>query len=334
MSRGGAARGSSARRLRARRLRAVAALVLVAAAVAACSSDPASVGTGERAAESPAGPASLPAPPAATPPAAAAPPPAATPPPPVEPPLPVEPPPPAPLPTAPETPPPEAPPPEAPPPRALTHWFAGGIAGKKICFIGDSTTKNALALFAELEGKYSANGEPLHGAGPILNFGENGASLYAFMTDQVVHGLTATIAEQADLYVLSYGINDVRLGYTTEDALVARLTSTVNRIRAEAPNADLVLRTPNSLLATDVNAYGYVQPNTNAQAYTTMLRSAYRRLEDAWPNVVVFDAQALVFGTESLPASLLMSDQLHPSPTGNTFLASALVEVIGEPPSP
>jgi len=256
----------------------------------------------------------------------------------------VEPPPPAPLPTAPETPPPEAPPPEAPPPeapppeapppRALTHWFAGGIAGKKICFIGDSTTKNALALFAELEGKYSANGEPLHGAGPILNFGENGASLYAFMTDQVVHGLTATIAEQADLYVLSYGINDVRLGYTTEDALVARLTSTVNRIRAEAPNADLVLRTPNSLLATDVNAYGYVQPNTNAQAYTTMLRSAYRRLEDAWPNVVVFDAQALVFGTESLPASLLMSDQLHPSPTGNTFLASALVEVIGEPPSP
>ena len=218
------------------------------------------------------------------------------------------------------------------PPPALSHWFAGGIAGKTICFVGDSTTSNATALFDELNGKFSASGEPLHDVGAILNFGENGASLYAFMADQVVHGLTATVAERADLYVISYGINDVRLGNTTEDQLVSMLIETVNRVRTDIPSADIVLRMPNSLLSEDVNGYRYVQPNANAQAYSTLLRDVYLRLQNEWPNVVVIDTQQLVFGTQSLPASLFMADQLHPSATGYVLLAQALVDVIGPPP--
>jgi lysophospholipase L1-like esterase len=221
--------------------------------------------------------------------------------------------------------------PEPVPPPALSQWFAGGITGKTICFVGDSTTSNATALFDGLD-KYSADGQPLHGVGAILNYGENGASLYAFLANQVVHGIDATLAANADLYVIGYGINDVRLGNTTEDQLVAMLTDTVDRIRAEVPNADIVLRMPNSLLTTDVNGYHYVQPNESAQAYSTLLHDAYLRLENRWSNVVVLDTQDIVFGTESLPSSPFMTDQLHPSADGYVALAQALVALIGVPP--
>lgn len=218
------------------------------------------------------------------------------------------------------------------PTSTLSHWFAGGISGKTICLVGDSTTSHAVYFVDELSTKYTADGQPLHGVAAILNYGENGASLAAFRADLVVHGLTATIAAHADLYVISYGINDVRLGSTTEDQLVQMLIDTVNQIRSSLPNADVVLRMPNSLLSEDVSGMGFVQPNANAQAYTDILRNSYLRLENQWPNVVVLDTQDLVFGTQALPSSPLMFDQLHPSAMGQVLLARALVDVIGEQP--
>jgi len=216
------------------------------------------------------------------------------------------------------------------PPAVLSHWFSNGLAGKKICLVGDSTTSNATALFSELDDFYVKEGEALYGVASILNFGENGASLSSFLSDGVVHGITATVAAQADLYIISYGINDVRLGQTTEDQLASLLMDAVDKIRAGAPNADIVLRMPNSLLSTDMNGYGYVQPNSKAQVYSTLLRNAYLRLESQWNNVIVFDTQDLIFGRESLPASVYMADQLHPSSTGYVLLAKALVSVIGQ----
>ena len=32
----------------------------------------------------------------------------------------------------------------------LSNWFNKGLSNKKICFIGDSTTSNAIALFNEI----------------------------------------------------------------------------------------------------------------------------------------------------------------------------------------
>lgn len=212
----------------------------------------------------------------------------------------------------------------------LSRWFANGVVGKKICFVGDSTTSNATMLFKELNDFYTKEGEALYGVRSILNFGENGASLPYFLSDGVAHGLTATIAEQADLYVISYGINDVRLGETTESQLVNRLTSTVNSIRAGVPNADIVLRMPNSLLSADINGYGFVRPNNNAQTYSTLLRNAYKRLENQWDNVVVLDTQDRVFGFVSAPSSINMVDQLHPSSEGYVLLAGLLVDLIGQ----
>ena len=216
-----------------------------------------------------------------------------------------------------------------PTPSALSHWFDKGVTGKTICFVGDSTTASATALFQELNNFYRKEGEGLYGIGPILNYGENGASILAFLTNIVTHGITATVATQADLYVISYGINDVRLGQTTEDQLVSMLRDTVDRIRTGVPKADIVLRMPNSLLSSDVGGYAYVQPNSSAQAYSTILRNAYLRLENQWSNVVVLDTQDRVFGRDSLPSSTYMVDQLHPSATGYVLLANVLVDVIG-----
>ena len=211
----------------------------------------------------------------------------------------------------------------------LSNWFANGISKKVICFVGDSTTSNATALFSEFSNFYVKEGQGLYGVGSILNYGENGASLAAFLADQVPYGISATIAAQADLYVLSYGINDVRLGQTTEAQLTALLTTAVNRIRAGVPKADIVLRMPNSFLSVDVDSYGFVQPNASAPAYSTILRNAYMQLQDHWSNVAVLNTQDDVFGRASLTSSPYMVNQIHPSDAGYVALAQDLVGLIG-----
>jgi lysophospholipase L1-like esterase len=214
----------------------------------------------------------------------------------------------------------------------LSHWFAGGLNGKKIIFLGDSTTSNATNLFGELKNFYTKEGEGLYGIGIIENYGENGASLRAFLLDQVAHGITAAIAARADLYVISYGINDVRLGSTTEDELVSMLQTTVNRIRFSVPNADIVLRMPNSFLSLDINGNGFVKPVQKAPVYSTILRNAYKRLEYQWSNVALLDTQESLFGRVSPQASPYMWDQIHPSAVGYGEVAKMLVDLIGQKP--
>lgn len=212
---------------------------------------------------------------------------------------------------------------------SLSNWHKNGLSGKTICFVGDSTTSNASALFKELNGFYRKEGEALFGVGAILNYGENGSSLRAYLSDSVVHGITSTIARQADLYIISYGINDIRLGNTSEDQLVQLLRQAVVRIREGVPHADIVLRMPNSFLSSDLGGRGFVHPNSNAPSYSTMLRNAYKRLEGQWENVVVLDTQDEVFGRASPAISDLMGDQIHPSAVGYSALAKALVDLIG-----
>jgi lysophospholipase L1-like esterase len=212
----------------------------------------------------------------------------------------------------------------------LNNWFDNGIEGKDIVFVGDSTTSHAIAMFSELNNFYVKEGEALYGMGAIRNLGSNGASLWAFLTDNIVYGITFSIFKDADLYILSYGINDVRKGQATEDQLVEMLREAVNRMRTALPHADFILRMPNSLLSTDVKELGYVQPNEYAQVYSEILRSAYLRLEGEWDNVIVFDSQAEIFGITALATSEYMSDQLHPSSAGYQLLAERIVEIIGQ----
>ena len=202
-----------------------------------------------------------------------------------------------------------------------------GPSGKTICFLGDSTTAVAPNFHERFRTVHCAPGGALAGA-TTLNYGDDGSTLSAFLTDTREHGITPAIAAQADLYVLCYGLNDVRREPLTMEQFRNRIAEAVDRLRAGAPNADILLRTPNPMLSANTSYYVYLQPDESAQAYTDRMRDAYLGLQDRWPNVFIWDAMAEVFGTESIPAHPLMADQLHPNAAGEIALADTLARVI------
>jgi len=210
----------------------------------------------------------------------------------------------------------------------LTRWRANGPAGKTICFLGDSTTAVAPNFHERFRTIHCAPGGALSGA-IALNYGDDGSTLAAFLSDTREHGITSAIAARAALYVLCYGLNDVRREPLTTVQFRERIAEAVERLRAGVPHADILLRTPNPMLSQNTSYYVYLQPEESAQAYTDQMRDAYLGLQGRWPNVLVWDAMAEVFGAESLPTHPLMADQLHPNASGEIALADALVRVIG-----
>jgi len=225
----------------------------------------------------------------------------------------------------------------------LSHWFSSGVAGKKIVWVGDSTTEQmgpeALHGWSGVNSYYrdkyiSPVDSPLYGTTETW-LGISGNTLANFNNNRPAEaGLSAAIATAGDLYIFSYGINDVRLGSTDQATLTANLETAVSAIRTALPNADIVLRMPNSLLTTDVNSWGWVVPNASAQTYTDILRNAYRSLANKWPNVAFYDSQALLFGEVSLPANVYMLDQLHPNADGYKKVYDQLVDIIGTRTAP
>ena len=214
----------------------------------------------------------------------------------------------------------------------LDKWFAGGIRGKKIVMVGDSTTDFANGLTRALN-YYTRRGRELAGAA-FLNYGVNGQTLATWQADTTGrYGATSTIAQNADLYVLCYGPNDVRLGAMSEDTLVTNLSTAVDSLRANGTST-VVLRTPATFTTTDTGTLGFVSPNSSAQAYSTLLRNAYTRVAAA-KGCALLDTQALVFGLTSMPdtQSPFMLNQIHPNDAGNTAVARELVRLIGVPAS-
>lgn len=226
---------------------------------------------------------------------------------------------------------------------ALTRWFRGGIAGKTIVFLGDSTTSNAVYMFNRLTGYHNDPGGALYGVADadFVNQGNNGLSLEGYLAGSGgAYTLANAYAAAGDLYVISYGINDVRLGLTSQAQLTARLTTLVDLLRANVPNADIILRIPNPLLTEDVggnhwvtSAGGTVNPAGAAQDYTDRMYYAYKALENKWPNVVIWDTQRLVFGrvSDTLANSVYMVDQLHPNQLGYEALANSFASLFGIP---
>lgn len=211
---------------------------------------------------------------------------------------------------------------------ALSNWFRGSLSGKKMAWVGDSTTfqiQNTSQNLNYLVNNYQSAGGPLAGV-TLQWFGANGNSLANFIVNTPAgSGASDVIAATPDLIVFSYGINDVRLGATSQATLLANLKTAINTLRNALPACDIVLRMPNSLLTTDVGANGYVTATglfagmtlaQASQAATDILRNAYRALKDYWPNVVLYDAQESTFPSTSPATSALMTDQLHPSTAG------------------
>jgi lysophospholipase L1-like esterase len=162
----------------------------------------------------------------------------------------------------------------------------------------------------------------------LRNFGINGGTLFQFNTNPAQpRGFDALVTAAPSLVAFSFSINDVR-GGLDQATLVTRMRTVINALRAALPNTDMVLVMPNSFLLNDVSGHNYVTPAGAAQLYTDRMRLAYRALTDEWPNVEVFDSQALVFGEVSVAASALMGDQIHPSPLGQHTRFTRMLDLI------
>lgn len=68
-----------------------------------------------------------------------------------------------------------------------------------------------------------------------------------------------------------------------------------------------------------------------AQEQTDIMREAYLSFVGVYPNVVVADLQAGVFGTTAPTSHALMDDEVHPNDAGYEAIADYLVlRFIGE----
>lgn len=251
----------------------------------------------------------------------------------------------------------------------LAQWFRKLISDPgnvKLAMSGDSTSNGSSGpspfLYARLAGIslqstsipkliHTARGEGLYGMTADVthvidagNSGETLAHLLAYYDANISTAKTLRwlIAQAPDLIILSWGVNDVRLGGTTKAQLVAMLNRLVTILRRALPGTDIVLRVPSYLSTDDYGANHYVQdaqgninPAGAAQAYSDLLRSAYYAVADRWPNVVLADVPAAVTGLVSIAVGgTYMGDQLHLSQAGQYAYVDWLVQnVIGYYPS-
>jgi hypothetical protein len=221
---------------------------------------------------------------------------------------------------------------ETPSPDPLADWFSGGFAGKTIVVWGNSTVSHAVYFFQRLRA-YTSPGSVLEGLDPavILNYGNNGASLAALLGGQGPFPIDAAVAARPDLLIIRGPlINDVRLGTTTLEQAIVLLTNALDVIRAGSPRSSVLLTTENSLLSSDPGGFGWVQPPSQAQHYTDILRQAVLALDHRYPNVKVCDVMALVYGVVAPAASPLMINQLHPSQAGQEAEADLIASIIGK----
>lgn len=227
---------------------------------------------------------------------------------------------------------------------------------RKIAWIGDSTTEtfftSSVGAFVSYLGNvqtdycYSYLG---YTGGPFYNVthfnaGVNGASTLNFIDSSGVSG--KSIADIAifnpDLCVLSYGINDVRVGTCTKDQLKERLITCVNMLKSSCPAADIILRMPNTILYDAANAGGYIDaPNSlsKVQDYSNRIRQAYRELKGQYANVYILDLQLEGPGqlwkeTTDVVANVgsltYMSNALHPSDQGYCAIIREVGILLGE----
>ena len=203
----------------------------------------------------------------------------------------------------------------------------------KIVIVGDSTSDGDSGPSAGLYNRlkyHCKSGELLDGA-TIIDRGSNGTTLQWFLSHSGLLEDCKTL--DADLYVFSYGINDVRQGGRTKEELKADIVTAVNGL-LENEKSHVLLRIPNSL-GTDDTSETYITPYTSAQDYTDILWSAYMELKNKWnrDRVAIIDMQTLVFGRTCKPSAdnTLMMDVLHPSTDyGQVYIADVIANAIGK----
>lgn len=201
---------------------------------------------------------------------------------------------------------------------------------QRVVMTGDSTTSNANFLF-----QYIYNQRAINSSRDVRNYGSNGFRLTDFLnnTNGVTYPLTAALnaipeayAPVRDKIVISYGINDVRTGATSEAQLTTLLESTIAAIVAARPDADIILWGPNSFTSDDPGNTGFVTSTglfsgmtlaQAAQSATDILYYAYQSFSGD-PRIYALVQKQDIFGRTCVTnaASGLMTDILHPNARG------------------
>jgi hypothetical protein len=176
----------------------------------------------------------------------------------------------------------------------------------------------------------TASSVPFYVGRHIISGGNNGMTLGQWFTTPALscpYNRNRLVTDNPDLIVYSWLFNDIRQGAmgTTVAACVTAgislMQSLIDWTRTALPNADILLRMPNTMLTADTNANHFVtdgvttNPAGQAQIYSTALRRIYMYFAGRYSNVDVIDIQGEVFGTQSAASHSLLADQLHPSPS-------------------
>lgn len=214
----------------------------------------------------------------------------------------------------------------------IALFYESPKAGKIIDFVGDSTTEAAKGMYDRIAQQYAVPGGPLEGA-TIRNRGDSGNTLNRFVNNIAANGntLDRVIRDKADLYVLSYGINDIRgsadAAGSTMQQIKADLKKAVDRLLQET-NGFILLRIPNTFLSANSSEYPYLAPIENAQLCSDQLWEVYESFKGYSGRIDIIDIPSLVFGRTALPKHPLMQDILHPNEEGYRAIADALVSRI------
>lgn len=133
------------------------------------------------------------------------------------------------------------------------------------------------------------------------------------------------------MVVMSWLLNDVRLGACSQVQANDRLATAISTLRAALPECEVLLWTPLTMLSDDPGSTGSVSPLSSVQFYADMVRKAYLHASIRWPHVAVVDTQKRISGLVSrLSANNpYMTDILHPNAAGNQLIADSIVAQIG-----
>lgn len=200
---------------------------------------------------------------------------------------------------------------------ALTNWRSGGTYGKKVIFLGDSTTSGPSPSYAAIDTKFNAAYNTAGNIGDnlqLVNAGEIGVKFSNVMNGTSVFNINWLTAQTFDLLVVCLGINDVRDGSTNAAQISTMLTNLVSAVHTARPNANIILWTPNSFLSNDPTSSNYITPNISfAQQYTDVVWNGYNGVVGNWPTYVAHVDKQQVYGRVCQPGpTSLMQDVIHP----------------------
>jgi lysophospholipase L1-like esterase len=213
---------------------------------------------------------------------------------------------------------------------SISSFYKQSKSGKKIVMVGDSTTEVAPAMYDRFA-EYVKTGGLLDGA-TIVNRGSNGNQLWQFISGiaQNANTLNVTLADNPDIYVVSYGINDIRAGVSSAGRTKAQVKTDLKTLidtYLNQTNAYILLRTPNTFIQ-DSNASTYFDDATKAQLYSDQLYEIYESFRGYDKRVDVIDIPNKVFGKKVLPFHPYMLNTLHPNDNGYRAICDEITEHI------